>query len=290
MAHAQPAHLGAAGSASSRAGANGFAALHTPAILALIKAFQCGIDAAHLLCPAGVGGHHHGLNLQGILARQPPDGLLVELDRLAVVAGTFGKRDEFGFEGEKATAYRVGIKGHAARCSMAVSRRRAGMRAHFQRFAAYNAWANARLYEAAVRLSDEEWHRDTGAFFTSLAGTLNHLLVADRIWMRRLTSEGETHTKLTDLPFPDFDALRAAREAMDARIIAFVDGLDAASFDEDVHYSNTRGEPHHLPRGLILTHLFNHQTHHRGQAHHILSQLGHEPPPLDLLYFALPAA
>ena len=54
------------------------------------------------------------------------------------------------------------------------------MRAHFQRFAAYNAWANARLYEAAARLTDEEWHRDTGAFFTSLAGTLNHLLVADR--------------------------------------------------------------------------------------------------------------
>jgi uncharacterized damage-inducible protein DinB len=164
------------------------------------------------------------------------------------------------------------------------------MKAHFQRFAAYNQWANARLYAAAATLSDEEWHRDTGAFFTSLAGTLNHLLVADRIWMRRLTGEGETHTKLTDIPFPDFADLRTAREAMDARIVAFVDGLAAASFDEEVHYSNTRGDPHHLPRGLILAHLFNHQTHHRGQAHHILSQLGQEPPPLDLLYFALPAA
>lgn len=164
------------------------------------------------------------------------------------------------------------------------------MKAHFQRFAAYNAWANARLYEAAAKLTDEEWHRDTGAFFTSLAGTLNHLLVADRIWMHRLTGEGGTHTKLTDIPFPDFADLRAARTAMDARIIAFVDTLDDTAFDEEVHYSNTRGEPHHLPRGLILAHLFNHQTHHRGQAHHILSQLDRDPPPLDLLYFALPAA
>lgn len=164
------------------------------------------------------------------------------------------------------------------------------MKAHFQRFAAYNAWANTRLYDAASRLNDEEWHRDTGAYFTSMAGTLNHLLVADRIWMRRLTGQGETHTVLTDLPFPALADLRPARDAMDARIIAFVDGLGDAGFDEDVHYSNTRGEPHHLPRGLILAHLFNHQTHHRGQAHHILGQLGHTPPPLDLLYFALPTA
>lgn len=164
------------------------------------------------------------------------------------------------------------------------------MKPHFQRFAAYNQWANARLFDAAAALTDEQRHRDTGAYFTSLAGTLNHLLVADRIWMRRLTGVGETHTALTDIPFPDFSDLRAARETMDARIIALVESLDEADFNEDVHYSNTRGEPHHLPRGVILAHLFNHQTHHRGQAHHILSQLGQNPPPLDLLYFALPAA
>ena len=164
------------------------------------------------------------------------------------------------------------------------------MKVHFQRFAAYNQWANVRLYDAAAALSDEEWHRDSGAFFTSLSGTLNHILVADRIWMRRLTGEGETHTVLTDRPFPALGDLRPVREAMDARIVAFVDGLSDDSFEDVVHYANTRGEPHSLARGLILTHLFNHQTHHRGQAHHMVSQLGHTPPPLDMLYFALPAA
>ncbi|MEQ8404646.1 MAG: DinB family protein [Oceanicaulis sp.] len=165
------------------------------------------------------------------------------------------------------------------------------MHEHFKRFAAYNAWANARLYDAATALTDFERKRDIRGYFQSLHGTLNHLLGADRIWLRRLTGEGEAPSRLGDILFDDFNALRDAREAEDARISAYVAGLKPEDFDAVVEYQNTRGEPKSLMLRMILTHVFNHQTHHRGQATHMLRQLGvAEPPALDLLYFALPSA
>lgn len=165
------------------------------------------------------------------------------------------------------------------------------MQDHFRRFAAYNGWANARLYDAATALKDTERKKDVKGYFRSLHGTLNHLLVADRIWLRRLTGEGEAPTGLDTVLYENFGELRAAREAEDKRIIAYVAGLEASDFARVIHYGNTRGEAKELPLGVILAHLFNHQTHHRGQASHILRQLGvAEPPALDLLYFALPSA
>lgn len=164
------------------------------------------------------------------------------------------------------------------------------MRDHFLRLSAYNAWANDRLYDAVAELSDDRIVAANGAFFDSIFGTLTHILIADRIWMHRLTGEGPTHTNLRDRPFEKLGELWMEREAMDRRIEAFIDALPAADYAGEAHYTNTRGEPHHLPRQIILTHLFNHQTHHRGQVHHMLSVEGRVPPPLDLLYFALPAA
>lgn len=165
------------------------------------------------------------------------------------------------------------------------------MHEHFKRFAAYNAWANARLYDAATALTDFERKRDIRGYFQSLHGTLNHLLGADRIWLHRLTGEGEAPARLDDILFSDFNALREAREAEDARISAYVAGLKPDDFDIVVEYQNTRGEPKSLMLKMILAHVFNHQTHHRGQATHMLRQLGvAEPPALDLLYFALPSA
>jgi uncharacterized damage-inducible protein DinB len=162
---------------------------------------------------------------------------------------------------------------------------------HFRRFAAYNAWANARLYDAATALKDTERKKDVKAYFRSLHGTLNHLLVADRIWLYRLTGEGEAPARLDTILYENFGDLRAAREAEDQRLMTYVTGLDSADFATVIRYGNTRGEAKELPLGVILAHLFNHQTHHRGQASHILRQLGvTEPPSLDLLYFALPAA
>lgn len=163
------------------------------------------------------------------------------------------------------------------------------MQEHFKRFAAYNTWANARLYDAATALTDFERKRDIKGYFGSLHGTLNHLLVADRIWLERLTGSGEAPAALGTILYDVFTELREAREAEDERLSAYISGLDADAFDQTLAYTDTRGEDKALPVKVILTHLFNHQTHHRGQATQMLRQLGvAEPPALDLLYFALP--
>ena len=162
------------------------------------------------------------------------------------------------------------------------------MQEHFKRFAAYNAWANARLYDAATALTDFERKRDIKGYFQSLHGTLNHLLVADRIWLKRLTGTGEAPAALGAILYDGFTTLREAREAEDERLSGYIAGLDRPDYEQILAYTDTRGEDKSLPVKVILTHLFNHQTHHRGQATQMLRQLGvAEPPALDLLYFAL---
>jgi uncharacterized damage-inducible protein DinB len=158
------------------------------------------------------------------------------------------------------------------------------MKEHFSLMADYNAWANARLYRMTARLPDADYRRDAGAYFGGLHGTLNHLLVADRIWMQRLTGSGPQPAALNEILFQDFTQLSAARQAEDARIVAYVASLSAAQLQEDWDYRTLSGAPQRQRRRDILAHLFNHQTHHRGQAHAILTGLGvREPEPLDLL-------
>jgi uncharacterized damage-inducible protein DinB len=155
---------------------------------------------------------------------------------------------------------------------------------HLQTMAAYNAWANRRLYAEAAKLPDAAYRQPAGVFFGSLHGTLNHLLVTDRIWLRRLTGEGEAPSRLDAILFEQLDALRTAREAEDARICAYVERLTGADLGASFEYATTRGKPQRQPRWEALVHLFNHQTHHRGQAHACLTRLGvAEPAPLDLL-------
>ena len=158
------------------------------------------------------------------------------------------------------------------------------MKSHFEQFAAYNRWANARLYEAALALDDIDYRRNVGAFFKSMNGTLNHLLLTDRIWLKRLTGEGEHPDHLDAIIHEDRHELALARADEDDRIVRFVTSLDDASISGTLKYSTTSGRPFEQSRAEILAHLFNHQTHHRGQAHSILSICtGQEPPPLDLL-------
>jgi uncharacterized damage-inducible protein DinB len=160
------------------------------------------------------------------------------------------------------------------------------MKAHFEQFAAYNHWANARLYEAAFALSDADYRRDVGAFFRSMHGTLNHLLVADRIWLKRLTGQGDHPDRLDAIVHDHRRALALARADEDDRIVRYVASLDEALLDGLQEYKTTSGKPFQQKRSDILAHLFNHQTHHRGQAHANLSICtGREPPPLDLLQF-----
>jgi uncharacterized damage-inducible protein DinB len=158
------------------------------------------------------------------------------------------------------------------------------MKSHFGMMARYNAWANARLFRMAGALPDELYRKDVGAYFKNLHGTLNHLLTADRIWMHRLTGVGEQPVKLNAILFDDLSSLRAARVEEDSRIVDFVQGLAEPAFEELWEYRTLKGEPLTQRRRETLAHLFNHQTHHRGQAHAILTVLGvTEPDPLDLL-------
>jgi uncharacterized damage-inducible protein DinB len=158
------------------------------------------------------------------------------------------------------------------------------MNHHFGMMARYNAWANSRLYAEARSLSVESYRKNVGAFFGSLHGTLNHLLVTDRIWMRRFTGEGEHPAQLNAIMFDDLPSLQVAREAEDGRIFQYVEGLSEEEIGQDFSYSTTKGLPQRFPLRDLLAHWFNHQTHHRGQAHCILTVLGvAEPKPLDLL-------
>lgn len=160
------------------------------------------------------------------------------------------------------------------------------MKQHFNMFAAYNAWANQRIYDAAGALAKEEFARDVGAFFKSMRGTLNHLLVTDRIWLKRFTGEGEAPSSLDTILYIDFAKLRVAREMEDRRILNWIGSLTEKQLAGRFTYM-TVTDMRTISQRLspALAHLFNHQTHHRGQAHTILTMLGKEAPSLDLIYF-----
>src|SRR6478736_3867875 len=106
------------------------------------------------------------------------------------------------------------------------------MKSHFVMMAEYNAWANARLYEMARRLPDEQYRQDVGAYFKSLHGTLNHIITADRIWMHRLTGYGDHQNKLSAIVFDDLVSLSAARQREDQRIVDFVATLSDTQLEE----------------------------------------------------------
>jgi uncharacterized damage-inducible protein DinB len=164
--------------------------------------------------------------------------------------------------------------------------------ANFRQLADYNRWANLRLYGAALEMPDEAYRRPTGVFFGSLHGTLNHLLLTDRIWLKRITGTGEHPDRLNAILYEDRRELLRARIAEDARLIGVIASYGDADLRRPVSYQTTSGKTYAQPLQDILLHLFNHQTHHRGQAHACCSILtGAEPPPLDLLLFqrGLPA-
>lgn len=163
------------------------------------------------------------------------------------------------------------------------------MKSRYQMFAGYNAWCNERLYDAASTVSDAEYRADRGAFFKSLHGTLNHLLVADRIWMRRFTGAGDVPPSLDSILFDDFDHLRSARRSQDALINRYIDGLDQTALNGPLRYKTVTVPQKTIEQPLApaLDHFFNHQTHHRGQAHALLTAVigNAATPSFDLLIF-----
>ena len=166
------------------------------------------------------------------------------------------------------------------------------IKAHFDTFAGYNAWANTRLYAAAARLPEADYRRDGGAFFGSVHATLNHLLGTDRVWFSRCAGveavQGPVPTRLDAILFDDFAQLRAAREREDAAIQRYVRGLPESAYAGLIRYRRVSTPHEHTqPLPEALAHWFNHQTHHRGQAHALLTQLGGKDfaPELDLLFY-----
>jgi len=152
--------------------------------------------------------------------------------------------------------------------------------------AGYNAWSNKRLYDAAAALPDDVYRRDYGAFFGSIHRTLNHILVGDRIWMSRFTGSGGAPTELDTILFDDFGELRAARRSEDARIVDYVGGLSETDLSGRFRYRTiTKPAEIDQPLSPALTHFFNHQTHHRGQAHCLLTQLAGDAPSFDLILY-----
>lgn len=145
----------------------------------------------------------------------------------------------------------------------------------YRTFARYNAWMNNKLYRACGDIDDGERKRDRGAFFGSIHSTLNHLLFGDRMWMKRFTGRPyETRPVGQDL-FDDYSALRQAREEMDHDILDWTEGLTAEWLAGDITWtSGIDGRARSRPCWLLVSHMFNHQTHHRGQVTTLLSQSG----------------
>jgi uncharacterized damage-inducible protein DinB len=156
-----------------------------------------------------------------------------------------------------------------------------------QKMARYNRWQNENLYTAADSLSDEARRADRGAFFKSIHGTFNHLLWADRMWMSRIAGDPKPSVGLAgSAAFCEVWAeLKAGRTAMDERLIAFADGLDEAALaGEFSWFSNATQVDVSRPFSVVVAHIFNHQTHHRGQVHALLTAAGARPTDTDLVF------
>ncbi|MDQ8023568.1 MAG: DinB family protein [Moraxellaceae bacterium] len=167
--------------------------------------------------------------------------------------------------------------------------------AQVQLMARYNRWMNERLLEACARLEPAALSADRGAFFGSLLGTLNHLVVADTVWLHRFALHPARHPQLDPvraLPLPtaldqtvceDLDTLRTRRALLDDCIEHWCAALSEADLQHVLHYRSMKGVPVGRRLGNLLLHFFNHQTHHRGQATTLLSQAGEDMGATDLL-------
>ena len=172
---------------------------------------------------------------------------------------------------------------------------RMSSKSNFILMAEYNKWMNASIYSAASNLGSEELAKDRGAFFDSIIGTLNHILVADIIWLKRFATHSKTFTaldslaskpkpeKLDSLLFSELALLKQERVSLDNTILNFVNQLSEGMLASNLNYQNMRGVSYSKCFAHLLLHFFNHQTHHRGQVSTLLSQLSVDLGVTDLL-------
>ncbi len=153
--------------------------------------------------------------------------------------------------------------------------------------ARYNQWANNRIYEVAGKLDSVALWEDRCGFFKSIAGTMNHILLSDLIYRERLEKKPTTFTRLDAILHHDFGELRDAHVGQDEWYVGFCDALPQEELDSNLAFDTVgTGEHFSLPLRMCLTNLFEHQIHHRGQVHHMISHAGLYPPPLDFVKFA----
>ena len=145
---------------------------------------------------------------------------------------------------------------------------------YYETMAEYNAWMNRKLYRVCADVPDELRKKDLGAFFGSIHGTLNHLLLADLVWFGRFTGQPPQAKALNQELYSGFDELRREREAMDLRILDWTRALSRQRLGEPFTYTSLSDHKTRTrPFWVLVVHLFNHQTHHRGQLTTLLTQL-----------------
>jgi uncharacterized damage-inducible protein DinB len=155
-------------------------------------------------------------------------------------------------------------------------------RNYCQMMATYNEWMNRKLFNICAEISDRERKQDRGAFFKSIHGTLNHLLLDALIWLSRFIAPPFAGAGPGQELYADFGELQQAREVCDRQIIEWSATLSSEWLAQVFHYTNLSGQANAHPAWILVTHLFNHQTHHRGQLVTLISQLGDDPGITDL--------
>ena len=154
---------------------------------------------------------------------------------------------------------------------------------YYRLMAEYNHWMNARLFTVCADIPDEKRKADLGAFFRSIHGTFNHLLWADRVWLRRFTGKEFVVGKMGVDLYEDFATLRAEREQLDAFMLAWASELRADWLTTPFAFTSMQdGRTRRAPAWIFVTQLFNHQTHHRGQITTLIKQLGFDPGVTDI--------
>ena len=155
---------------------------------------------------------------------------------------------------------------------------------YFLMLAHYNQWANQKLFSILTTLTEEQLNQDCGAYFKSLMQTANHLLVGDLLWFERIKGAVASNYALGEILYPQIMSLIPARFEHDQCLIGFLNEYDEAAFNRLITYIR-RGQTYTEPLIEILAHLFNHQTHHRGQMHSMVFQLTGKSLELDLIFF-----
>ncbi|HSB12104.1 MAG TPA: DinB family protein [Blastocatellia bacterium] len=148
----------------------------------------------------------------------------------------------------------------------------------------YNRWANARIFDAASKLTPEQFTEDLRSSHRSVRDTLAHILAAEWIWLERWN--GTSPKALLDpAEFPTVESIRTRLNEVEDGCRKFISGLTDQSLETVVAYTNTRGEEWKYPLGHMLQHVANHSSYHRGQVTTMLRQLGAEVIPVDLLNY-----